>query len=264
MNNFNKRLFSEGQRGGKLLNLPLLVGFFGAGAFLSYNENIFDVYSAFAKVDDNDMLPVRLEYQLKALPIYQQLAYSRNSRHWIKHQSWEDFDRNILDLQGERSGAGISTKHLMGDTLASPGGILIKPETFYNFKELKSICITHLGKRMCGYPFIVHGGIIATILNEQFKDHASKSGGFRSGIKDDFKVEEIDISYKAPAFADQFFVIKTESVKTPSIHPNERVLHSCLEDSSGKILVDATAKLRNTGRASRIGASASAKIWSFF
>ena len=42
---------------------------------------------------------MQLEYQLKNLPIYQQLAHPKNSHQWYKLLSWENLDRNILDNQ---------------------------------------------------------------------------------------------------------------------------------------------------------------------
>lgn len=244
----------------KLFNIPLLVLSGSIGAYLSYNESLFDIYSLYTRPEDSELLSVRLGHQLRSLPQYEKLSYSRLSADWKKLFAWEDLDRNLLDSYSD----GPTTrqnKRLVSGTLSKPGGILIKPVEFFNVQTKESICMLHVGSRLCGYPFIIHGGIIATLLNEQIKNHASKASPGFVHLKDDFKVEEINICYKAPVIADQFLLLKTNSVKEEEPARKGELIFSSIESVGGKTLVEAKAKIVNTGRASKSEASSNAKKW---
>ncbi|KAL6451611.1 FMP10 Uncharacterized mitochondrial membrane protein FMP10 [Candida maltosa Xu316] len=239
------------------INWKTTTAFFLLGSFLSYNETLFNYYEKYTEIDENDpkfnILPKQLEYQLKNLPIYQQLAHPKNSHQWYKLSSWENLDRNILDNQKTQ----VKTQNeyheptLTNRTLRRPGGILIKPVIFHNIETDEGVTIVHAGYRLCGYPFIVHGGIIATLLNETFKRNASLSKFTTSNLKDDFKVENLTINYKSPTFANQFLIVKTRKKESPENDKKTIVLESVLQDSKGKILVKSEALLHDTGRATK-------------
>lgn len=246
--------------------------FLVVGAFLAYNETIFDYYASFTDIENEDELtPLRLEYELKHLPIYERLAHPRIGENWIKLESWENLDRNVLDnkeviskvkKQKEYSKPSLPTK-----TLAQPGGICIRPVIFYNVDTGEGVTIVHAGYRLCGYPFIVHGGILATLLNETFKRNASLSHFTTSNLKDDFKVENLSISYRYPSFANQFLIIKTrKKEKTDSDDGKTITLESVIESQKGQVCVKGEAILHDTGRATNMLnlELAKTKKWSFF
>ena len=112
-----------------------------------------------------------------------------------------------------------------------PGGILIKPVIFHNIETDEGVHIVHAGYRLCGYPFIIHGGIIATLLNETFKRNASLSKYTTSNLKDDFKVENLTINYRRPTLANQFLIVKTKKKESPENDNRTIVLESVIEDS---------------------------------
>ncbi|KAI5956226.1 hypothetical protein KGF54_000701 [Candida jiufengensis] len=250
--------------------------FFLLGGYLSYNETLFNIYESMTSIDyddsvaKNNTIPIlKLEYKLKNLPIYQKLAHPKNNHQWYKLSSWENLDRNVLDNQEFKSGTSTSIKHqdeykeptLTNQTLNKPGGILIKPVTFHNIDTDEGVSIIHAGYRLCGYPFIVHGGIIATLLNETFKRNASLNQLTTSNLKDDFKVENLTINYKRPTFANQFLIIKTKTKESPKNDKKTIVLESVIENSDGKVLVKSTAELHDTGRASNKSVNKVNKSW---
>ncbi|KAI3404761.2 hypothetical protein KGF56_002464 [Candida oxycetoniae] len=207
--------------------------------------------------ENNKLLPLQLEYKLKNLPIYQKLAHPKNNHQWYKLLSWENLDRNILDNRNGDNDTRLKVTNqdeyhkpeLTNHTLQKPGGILIKPVTFHNIETDEGVTIVHVGYRLCGYPFIVHGGIIATLLNETFKRNASLNQKTSSNLKDDFKVENLTINYKSPTFANQFLIVKTKTKESDRNDKKNILLESVIEDAKGKVLVKSTALLRNTGRA---------------
>ncbi|ABN64364.2 predicted protein [Scheffersomyces stipitis CBS 6054] len=257
--------------------------FFIVGSYFAYNETLFNTYEKFTSLDENDrqssdILPMQLEYKLKNLPIYQQLAHPKNSNKWYKLQSWENLDHNVLDNQtpdfseedrrdqAVKSQSEYAEPSLTTSTLAKPGGILIKPVIFHNVETNEGVTIVHAGFRLCGYPFIIHGGIIATVLNETFKRNASLTSETSSNLKDDFKVENLTINYKFPTFANQFLIVKTR--KKEGVDTNDRktiTLESVIQDKKGRTLVKSEALLHDTGRATnRIKEQEKQKSWNPF
>ena len=61
----------------------------------------------------------------------------------------------------------------MASTLRSPSLIAIPPLAFVRNNESNAILIYHLGKSLCGHEGIVHGGIIATILDDSLARNVS-------------------------------------------------------------------------------------------
>ncbi|KAK6462543.1 HotDog domain-containing protein [Scheffersomyces coipomensis] len=259
-------------------NWKTTTAFFILGSYFAYNETLFNVYENFTTIDENkhnnlELLPLQLEYKLKNLPIYQQLAHPKNADKWYKLMSWENLDRNVLDNQvkgdNEDSNSAIISQSeykeptLTTHTLATPGGILIKPVIFCNVETNETVTIVHAGYRLCGYPFLIHGGIIATLLNETFKRNASLSSLTSSNLKDDFKVENLTINYRNPTFANQFIVVKTKKKENVEGDDNKTItLESVIQTTKGKVLVKSSAVLHDTGRATnQIKQEAKLKNW---
>lgn len=102
-----------------------------------------------------------------------------------------------------------SKKDLLIDkTLSSPGGVAIPPRFFYNPVTKETVGVYHLGMKLTGYPFIVHGGILATVMEDLMRESVKfiKS-------KEGEKTKDLSISYKFPTFANQFVVIRTTKVE---------------------------------------------------
>lgn len=220
--------------------------FFGLGCYLQYSEAIFEAYEIATAVPQDPLLPVQLTYKLKQLPMYQKLTHPSNSDNWTKYTSWENLEN--FESVMEKLNLGLEEGKLT-HTLHKAGGIVIKPITFFNHSANEGVAFIHTGYRLCGYPFLVHGGMIATILNEQFKRNACLSELTSSPLKDDFMVKRLVINYKAPTVANQFLVVKTSTKE--SIDNKNIILKSVMENEKGKRLVTSEAILEDTGRASQ-------------
>lgn len=251
------------------LNLKLVAACMFAGATLAYSEVLFEKYSDWTHLrEDDHMLPVKLEFEMKNLPVYQNLTNLKQQKCWIKLQSWENLDRNVLEGTSNevmvKAQVEYSKPSLTNNTLAKPGGILLKPAIFHNIHSGQTVSIVHMGYKLCGYPFIIHGGIIATLLNETFKRNASLSTSTQSELKDDYKIESLSISYRRPTFANQFLIVRTEEVEGESEDKQLVFLKSVIESQTGQTLVESEAVLRNTGRASRRSLEAQARKLAWF
>lgn len=114
---------------------------------------------------------------------------------------------------------------LVANTLDTPGGIAVAPRFYHNPLTKETVGIYHLGMKLTGYPFIVHGGILATVL-EDLMQEAVKLTRAKPGKK----TKELVLSYKMPTFANQFVVVRTTKVE--EFGKNTK-LHAQIMDQTG-------------------------------
>ncbi|KAI9839911.1 MAG: hypothetical protein M1819_000103 [Sarea resinae] len=99
--------------------------------------------------------------------------------------------------------------NLTGGTLAGPGKIVVPPYTWseQGGKSMVSICF--LGTDLCGHPNIVHGGLLATLLDEGLAKCCFPTLPNRFGV-----TANLNINYRKPAPAGTFVVLRAKTVKT--------------------------------------------------
>jgi hypothetical protein len=93
----------------------------------------------------------QVEMTLHSLPIVQRLSQDKE---WIKTVG-------IFSIPNE----DIPHNLTMG-VLAGAGKITVKPVTFYNARTKEFVAIMHVGQDVCGHRGLVHGGFLATVLDE--------------------------------------------------------------------------------------------------
>lgn len=244
--------------GGKICVAAMITGM-----LVSYNELVLDAYSKLSYVNHSNLDANSVQFLAKKLPTYEHLAKQTSNGYWRQLRAWDNLDRFVLRESG-RSNTKLFKKNdkssLTNTILARPGGIVIEPIIFKNMKENMTVTIVHAGDKLCGYPFLVHGGIIATFLNETFKRNASLCSLSQSSMKDDYMVKSLSITYKAPTLANQFLIIKTRTSQFLAENGHLES-SSTIETSTGKVLVICKAKILYTGRASLMAAEKEAKKW---
>ncbi|KAG0664471.1 hypothetical protein C6P45_000622 [Maudiozyma exigua] len=104
------------------------------------------------------------------------------------------------------------TKGMVDQALRSPGAIAIEPKFYYNPETHDTVGVYHLGMKLTGYPFIIHGGILATIMEDLMR-HAMLIRGGNSDLLNCEKTRDLNISYKFPTFANQFVVVRTTKIE---------------------------------------------------
>lgn len=127
----------------------------------------------------------------------------------------------------------LQTKSMTGDVLAVPGGFAIKPLIFSNPKTKETVTIIYLGPKLCGYPFLVHGGILATILDETFR----KTVGLETTTAS-IVTKDLELSYRFPTIANRFVVIRSKVAMEPN---NQYLVTGTISSSSDKLLVKGRA-----------------------
>lgn len=93
----------------------------------------------------------QVESAMHSLPIVRQLSQDKN---WIKTIGIFNIPKEDL------------IHNLTLGVLAGPGRITVKPVTFYNDKTKEFVVVLHVGQSVCGHRGLVHGGFLATVLDE--------------------------------------------------------------------------------------------------
>lgn len=161
-----------------------------------------------------------IETEMANLSIVRKLE---NTPGFVKTRAWEGVHYNDPKQQ-----SAVFTAH----TLRVPGGISVRPLVFTNKETSETVSIFHLGHRVTGFPFIIHGGVLATLLDESLARSAFLL--FSDGAMG--VTANLNINYKAPSLAHQFLVVKTEVTE----HTDRKArVKGTVETARGKVLVEA-------------------------
>lgn len=104
--------------------------------------------------------------------------------------------------------AELRAHNLTGGTLMGPGKVVVPPFA-WNEKGGKSlVTISYLGTDLCGHKGIVHGGLLATILDESLARCCFAALPNKIGM-----TANLNINYRAPVPAGSFIVLRATTVK---------------------------------------------------
>lgn len=105
---------------------------------------------------------------------------------------------------------------------------------FHNGATGEVVAVVYLGTGTVGWPGVVHGGAIATLLDEHsaraaLRDLAAGAGG---GLL----TANLDITYRRPTLSSDFYVLRARAVPEEALAPEER------GKRGRKVWVDATVE----------------------
>lgn len=98
--------------------------------------------------------------------------------------------------------------NLTAGTLMGSGKMEIPPFSWSDPTGKTYVQITHVGTDLCGHMGIIHGGFLATMLDEGLARCCFPVLPFNVGM-----TAQLEINYKAPAMADQYLVLRATTVK---------------------------------------------------
>jgi 3'-phosphoadenosine 5'-phosphosulfate synthase len=102
----------------------------------------------------------------------------------------------------------IRQHNLTGGTLQGPGMIVVPPYA-WNEKDGKAmVSIFYLGGDVTGHPGIVHGGLLATMLDEGMARCCFLALPNKVGV-----TANLQINYRRPVQAGQFLVLRARTTK---------------------------------------------------
>ncbi|TFK62371.1 Thioesterase/thiol ester dehydrase-isomerase [Pluteus cervinus] len=162
-----------------------------------------------------------LEKSMLALPILEHHRSQPEAADWYE-------TRPYLKFPEERR-----VNNLTSGALRGPGKLAIPPLVRARNDETEALVFVHLGRGLCGHDGIVHGGLLATLLDESLARVAIMNLPDKVGV-----TAKLSINYRAPTIADQFVVIK---VKLEGAEGRRSQVSGRVEDLKGTLLVEATA-----------------------
>ncbi|KAI9063979.1 Thioesterase/thiol ester dehydrase-isomerase [Trametes sanguinea] len=162
-----------------------------------------------------------LEDQLQHLSVLQAHRAREDKDQWYE-------TRPYLNLPEERR-----VNSLTAGALKGPGKLAIPPLVRSRHDASENWIFIHVGRALCGHEGVIHGGLLATLLDESLARVALLNLPEKVGV-----TANLNINYKAPTRADQFIVIK---VKLDEAKGRKARVSGTVEDMEGNILVEANA-----------------------
>ncbi|KAI0077515.1 Thioesterase/thiol ester dehydrase-isomerase [Panus rudis PR-1116 ss-1] len=162
-----------------------------------------------------------LENALQQLPVLEQHRKLPDADDWYE-------TRPFAHLPEERRVHSLTAGALRG-----PGKLAVPPIVRAKKDESENVIFVHVGRSVCGHEGIVHGGLLATLLDESLGRIALLNLPEKIGV-----TANLNLNYRAPTRADQFLVIKTHKVEQSG---RKVTVAGRIEDVDGNLLVDATA-----------------------
>ncbi|KAI9050748.1 hypothetical protein LZ554_004867 [Drepanopeziza brunnea f. sp. 'monogermtubi'] len=97
---------------------------------------------------------------------------------------------------------------LTGGTLMGPGKVVVPPFVWSEKGGKSLVSIQYLGGDLCGHPGLVHGGMLATMLDEGLARCCFAALPNKVGM-----TANLNINYRAPAMAGTFVVLRAKTTK---------------------------------------------------
>jgi adenylylsulfate kinase len=128
--------------------------------------------------------------------------------------------------------------NLTGGTLMGPGKVVVPPYTWSEKGGNSLISISYLGMDLCGHPGIIHGGFLATMLDEGLARCCFPALPNKIGM-----TANLNINYRSPAPAGAFVVLRA---KTTNVEGRKAWVEGHIETLVGEgekpvVLVEASA-----------------------
>ncbi|KAI0828381.1 Thioesterase/thiol ester dehydrase-isomerase [Hypoxylon sp. FL0890] len=98
--------------------------------------------------------------------------------------------------------------NLTGGTLMGPGRLEVPPIIFAEAGGKSLVSISYLGDELCGHPGIIHGGLLATLLDEGLARCCFAALPQKIGM-----TANLNINYRSPALAGSYVVLRATTTK---------------------------------------------------
>lgn len=98
--------------------------------------------------------------------------------------------------------------NLTAGVLFGPNRVPVPPIAWVEEGGKSLVSISYLGQELCGHPGIVHGGFLATMLDEGMARCSFGALPHNIGM-----TANLNINYRAPAMAGNYVVLRAETTK---------------------------------------------------
>ncbi|KAG0704964.1 HotDog domain-containing protein [Suillus ampliporus] len=164
---------------------------------------------------------VALEQSLQSLPLLTSLRAQPDADEWYETRPYATYAEELR------------VNSLTAGALRGPGKLALPPLVRARRDESEAVVVVHVGRGVCGHDGIIHGGLLATILDESLARTAIINLPEKIGV-----TANLSINYRAPTFADQFIVVRISLIDKAG--RKSKVIGK-VEDLKGNVLVEAHA-----------------------
>lgn len=128
--------------------------------------------------------------------------------------------------------------NLITGALAGPKKLVMAPFSFRNDSENSIVMFIYLGSGICGHPGIVHGGVLASLMDEGLARCCFRLLPNKVGV-----TANLNINYRAPAMANSYIVLraKTTKVEGRKAWVEARIEKLSQDEDGAELLVEANA-----------------------
>ncbi|KAG2183305.1 hypothetical protein INT43_006310, partial [Umbelopsis isabellina] len=178
----------------RLRPLPIALGALAGSSLTAfYFMNAVDYHPAALSTEEELLHHEKATKDVEELPIVKELR-ARD-------------DVIIREAYGHLKGAA-KLHNLTATTLRGKDKVVISPLVFYTNERKEVTIVVHLGRSLCGHDKIVHGGMLATLLDEALASVALPALPFNLGF-----TANLNIDYRLPVMADQWVVLRGKLLK---------------------------------------------------
>lgn len=103
---------------------------------------------------------------------------------------------------------GQRSHNLTGGTLMGPGRVVVPPFVWSETGGKSLVSISYLGEDLCGHPGLVHGGLLATLLDEGLARCCFAALPNKVGM-----TANLNINYRNPTPAGGFVVLRARTTR---------------------------------------------------
>lgn len=202
-----------------------LVGLFTAGSATTYALNHLDVLPSKPLRKSFNSSPflnaTQLEASLHNLPALKAMREASDADDWYEARPTSTFPESRR------------VHHMTAGALRGPGLVGVPPLARVKKDESQAVVFVHLGRDLCAHDGIIHGGMLATVLDEMLARVAIKNLPDKVGV-----TASLTVNYRAPTTADQWVMVK---VDLDSAQGRKAKVTGRIENLSGAVLADASA-----------------------
>lgn len=103
---------------------------------------------------------------------------------------------------------GYRNHHLTGGLLSGPGRIVVPPLVFEEEGGKSLVAISYLGHELCGHPGIIHGGLLATMIDEGLARCCFAALPHKVGV-----TANLNVNYRFPVKAGSYVVLRAKTTR---------------------------------------------------
>ena len=189
-----------------------------------------------------------LRAEADQLPMVQELrGHPEEWRELEAHVTMADSKQPMVDktISNSREEGRLQVSNLISSIWGSFGiGYYL---LFWNAKERRAISIVHLGVSLAGWPSIVHGGALATLLQEnmehfvQLTHDTTTMPTNQADMEQLSSIRSLQLKYRRPTHSERFYVIRTQG--DDSSPQRQYTIRSHIEDArSGLVSAEAVGE----------------------